>query len=32
LVERVWYGTEPAAPDDFARALIFLEQLGCPSR
>jgi hypothetical protein len=32
LLERVWYGTEPAAPDDFGRALIFLEQLGCPSR
>ena len=32
LLERVWYGTEPAAPDDFARALAFLEQLGCPSR
>jgi len=32
LLERVWYGTHPAAADDFARALTFLEQLGCPSR
>jgi hypothetical protein len=32
LLERVWYGAQPADANDFGHALASLEQLGCPSR
>jgi hypothetical protein len=32
LLERVWYGTQPASAADFERAQVSLEEMGCRSR